>query len=298
MSAPSCTHASTPDAGRRLRACAAIAVLVAAPFAFLRAGAQGMDVPGCGSLTNAYGPYDYTNGADVRDHLPIVEQFHFDRGVESLKGHAQSGPQNLGGDLAYTLRAFPNHHRALDAMGRYQLRAKQAPAPGARLTAECYFERAMAFAPRDGTVHMIYGIYLARKGDLNAALDRYLEALEMTPDSTEVHYNLGLLYADLKRYDDARDQAWIAYGAGFPLLGLRNKLARAGEWRDPPPAPAPEATSDASPGDAPATAGESPPSVPPSASDSGPHPTDAKTETSTPPSDGASEDTTPVTEEP
>jgi hypothetical protein len=149
----------------------------------------GMDVPGCGSLANAYGPYDYTNPTHVRDNLPIVEQYHFDRGVDALKGHAISGPDNLGGDIAYTLRAFPNHHRALDAMGRYQLREKQAPARGARYTAECWFERAMAFAPNDGVVHMVYGIYLARKGDKDAALARYLEALDLLPDSAELHYN-------------------------------------------------------------------------------------------------------------
>jgi hypothetical protein len=202
----------------------------------------GMDVPGCGSLANAYGPYDYTNPTHVRDNLPIVEQYHFDRGVDALKGHAISGPDNLGGDIAYTLRAFPNHHRALDAMGRYQLREKQAPARGARYTAECWFERAMAFAPNDGVVHMVYGIYLARKGDKDAALARYLEALELLPDSAELHYNLGLLYAKLQRYDDALAEAHTAYALGFPLQGLKNQLARAGKWRDPAPQADPATT--------------------------------------------------------
>jgi len=282
---------------RRVCASAATVALAIAVLAFARAGAQGMDVPGCGTLVNAYGPYDYTNPADVRDHLPIVEQFHFDRGVDALKGHAQSGPQSLGGDLAYTLRAFPNHHRALDAMGRYQLRSKQAPAPGARLTAECYFERAMAFAPRDGVVHMVYGIYLARKGDLDAALDRYLEALQMTPESTELHYNLGLLYADMKRYDDARDQAWIAYGSGFPLLGLRNKLVRAGQWRDPPPEPAPGATPDAGATDAPA-AEDGSTSAPSSSGGAESQAESTEPEPATPPTDAVPAEAKPVTEEP
>jgi hypothetical protein len=268
------------------RAPAAGLVLAISLLGSAAARAQGMDVPGCGTLANAYGPYDYTNASDVRDRLPIVEQFHFDRGVDALKGHAQSGPQSLGGDLAYTLRAFPNHHRALDAMGRYQLRAKQAPAPGARLTAECYFERAMAFAPDDGVVHMLYGIYLARKGDLDAALDRYLEALEMTPDSTELHYNLGLLYADMKRYDDALAEAHVAYGAGFPLLGLRNKLLRAGAWRDPP---SPEAAGPSGVATQPASEASPPPDGAGGAAD------DAQTAQ---PDDAASAQPQPVTEEP
>jgi Flp pilus assembly protein TadD len=175
-------------------------------------------------------------------------------------------------------------------MGRYQLQTKQVPAPGARLTAECYFERAMEFAPKDGVVHMLYGIYLARKGDLDAALDRYLEALQMTPDSTELHYNLGLLYADMKRYDDALDEAHVAYGAGFPLLGLRNKLLRAGAWRDPPPeAPAsPDAATETQP-----ESESSQPSAP--APDGADGDTDAQTAQ---PDDAASAEPEPVTEEP
>jgi hypothetical protein len=289
-------HGSAHRSGALVWAGATLVALTLLLVAARQSGAQGMDVPGCGSLLNAFGPFDYTNPAHVRDHLAIVEQFHFDRGVDSLKGHAQSGRDMLGGDLAYTLRAFPNHHRALDAMGRYQLQSKQTPAPGARMSAECYFERAMVFAPHDGVVHMVYGIYLARQGDLDAALERYLEALQMTPDSTELHYNLGLLYADMKRYDDARDQAWLAYGSGFPLLGLRNKLLRAGEWRDPPPTPAPESTPDAGSSAAPGAADESPPpdSAPASAgSQAGNEPPPAAA-----PIDAEPAEAQPATEEP
>ena len=44
---------------------------------------------------------------------------------------------------------------------------------------------------------------------------------------------MGLLYTDLKRYDDALRHAHRAYALGFPLPGLQRKLARAGKWRDP-----------------------------------------------------------------
>jgi Flp pilus assembly protein TadD len=244
----------------RPKATAGAALLAAIAWAALPPVALAQDVPGCGTLVNAYGPFDYTNPVDVRDKLPIVETYHFDRGVDALRGHAQSGANNLGGDLDYTLRAFPNHHRALDAMGRYQLRTKQAPPPGARFTAECYFERALTFAPGDGVAMMVYGIYLARKGDTDAALARYEEALKLMPDSSELHYNLGLLYANLGRYDEALAEAHAAYGRGFPLLGLRNKLVRAGAWRDPPPVPAADATTpaDATPPAADADAGVAP----------------------------------------
>ena len=45
--------------------------------------------------------------------------------------------------------------------------------------------------------------------------------------------DLGLAYADLKQYDKALESAHRAYGAGFPLPGLKNKLKRAGKWREP-----------------------------------------------------------------
>jgi Flp pilus assembly protein TadD len=98
----------------------------------------------------------------------------------------------------------------------------------------------MAFAPTDGTVHMVYGIYFTRKGDRDAALEQYLEAQKLMPESVELHYNLGLLYTSLARYDDALSEAHQAYAGGFPLMGLKNKLMRLGVWRDPPAAaPAP-----------------------------------------------------------
>ena len=67
----------------------------------------------CGPLeTGGYGPYDYTNPIHFREKLPIVEGAHFDAGVESLRGHLKKNAGTLDGDLDYTLRAFPNHHRA------------------------------------------------------------------------------------------------------------------------------------------------------------------------------------------
>ena len=64
----------------------------------------------CGSLVNGYGPFDYRTSAK---QLDIVEKYHFTSDVESLK-HGKAG--YLGTDLDYTLRASPNHHRALMAM--------------------------------------------------------------------------------------------------------------------------------------------------------------------------------------
>ena len=82
-----------------LAALAALAVLVSVSRA---ADAQGM---ACGDLQNAYGPYDYRTATEFQKHL--VEGAHFTPEVESLKG--ARGSATVGGDIDYTLRAFPNH---------------------------------------------------------------------------------------------------------------------------------------------------------------------------------------------
>ena len=66
----------------------------------------------CGSLQNGYGPHDYRSD---KDKLQIVEQYHMTPKVVNLVA-GESG--YIGGDLDYTLRAFPNHHVALMAMAK------------------------------------------------------------------------------------------------------------------------------------------------------------------------------------
>src|SRR4051794_26054278 len=68
----------------------------------------------CGSLANAYGPFDYRS--TDKTALNMVEGPHFPPKVEALIS-GNSGP--IGAELGYTLRAFPNHHRALLAVMRY-----------------------------------------------------------------------------------------------------------------------------------------------------------------------------------
>ena len=115
----------------------------------------------CGNLENAYGPYDYTNGEHFTNRLPIVEAGHFNSDVETLTA-GLSG--TIMSDLDYTLRAFPNHHRALNAMGRYKLQKRRDFEEF--YSAECYFARAIAFKPEDSVVYQIYAIYLHKSGKL------------------------------------------------------------------------------------------------------------------------------------
>ena len=52
----------------------------------------------------------------------------------------------------------------------------------------------------------------------------------LAPNSSEAHYNIGLMYTEMEEYPLAREHAQKAYSLGFPLPGLRSKLQRAGQW--------------------------------------------------------------------
>jgi len=180
----------------------------------------------CGGLNNAYGPFDYRTD---KDKLGVVEAFHFTPEVAGLiKGKSGS----LGGDLDYTLRAFPNHTRALMAMVQLGSREKSARVSGAHYSVECYFQRAVRFRGDDGMVKMIYANYLVRIGRGKEALKQLEDAESLNDDDTSLNYNMGLVHFELKNFDKALFYAHRAYTAGFPLPGLRDKLKRAGKWRD------------------------------------------------------------------
>ena len=214
------------------RAIAAVLVTVlSGPAA--TAVAQETDGANCGSLVNAFGPFDYTNPLHTTEQagrgehpLSLVERAHFTREVENLvRGESSYDPLE---DLEYTLRAFPNHHRALYSMANYHLR--KGLSKRGQYTIDCWFDRAVRFAPSDAVVRIVYGVFLAKKGDEQGALDQYRQGLDMNPRLAEGHYNIGLLYANLDQMDMAVDHAKRAYELGYPLPGLRNRLRRVGAW--------------------------------------------------------------------
>jgi len=192
----------------------------------------------CPDHTGGYGPFDYTKSVDVAEHLGVVEQFHFTPQVESLTRGASG---TIGGDLDYTIRAFPNHHRALDALSKLSIKVKSARPRGLNCSVEGYFERAIRFQPQDGALHMIYGLHLRRWNKIEEAKKHFELAAKLAPDDNNVMYNLGLVYADLNDWEKASTYAQKAYGGGFSLPGLKNKLVKAGKWKEPiPPVAQPE----------------------------------------------------------
>ena len=199
-------------------------------------GAQSLP-PECGTMKQSLGPFDYTDPADTvrvpgrgSTMLEVVEGNHFGPDVENLV-RGQSSADILD-DLEFTLRAFPNHHRALQSTATYHLRNDMSRS--GRMSIDCWFNRAVYFRPQDATVRLVYGIYLARKGDGHEAEIQYKEALRLRGNMAEAHYNIGLLYAGREEYTLAYEHAERAYALGHPLPGLRNRLLRAGAWQEEP----------------------------------------------------------------
>lgn len=197
-------------------------------FATAAGNAQAQDV--CGPLKNAYGPYDYRISRGST--LDVVESHHFTPQVEALI----SGQEGyVGSDLDYTLRAFPNHHRALLSLIRFAEKLKLPKDPNMHWSFECYFERAIRFQRNDPIARMLYATYLGRQNRLPEAKQQLQAAAvaAAADDNPFTYYNIGMVYADLKDWDNALSQAHKAYKMGFNQPGLRDRLKAAGKWQEP-----------------------------------------------------------------
>jgi tetratricopeptide (TPR) repeat protein len=183
----------------------------------------------CGPVKRlgGFGPFDYRDKANLAHNLPIVETYHFTPNIENLI-HGETS--KIGGDISYTLRAFPNHHRALNAITRLATREKTAKPQGSAYTVDCWFDRAIRWRQDDGTVRMLFANYLTQTKKMNEALEQYQAAEKLLPESPNVAYNFGLFYFERKDYDKAREYAKKAYAKGFPLDGLKKKLMSIGKW--------------------------------------------------------------------
>jgi tetratricopeptide (TPR) repeat protein len=202
--------------------------------------AQATD-PECGNpFVNTFGPHDYR--VEQGQKRKIVEDYHFTPQVELLvSGHSAS----LGSDIDYTLRAFPNHHRALISMMNLGAKMKTAMPQGAQFSVECYFKRALKFRPDDTVARMIYAKYLISDGRKADAIRQVEFAAQGAQDDGFAQYNAGLIYLELGEFDKALQQAHKALGLGFERPGLKQQLQAAGKWVDPPPGEAAGAASSA-----------------------------------------------------
>lgn len=242
MNSPIAPHSFAPGSatGRALLMGCLFGLLLTGALLPGRAAAQ-VSAGTCGSLKNAFGPYDYR-----RDHfrpppgdnqrwevmLNLVEIGHFTPVVEGLiRGTTTNRP---GPDLDYTLRAIPNHHRALAAVLRLWERTKQPMPGGLPKSVECYFERAVRFAPNDHIARMLYVSYMIKNRRLDDATQHMTIVRNEAGENAFAHYNLGMLYADAGMYDDALTQAHRAQALGLGQKELEFRLKSAGRWKDAP----------------------------------------------------------------
>jgi len=193
------------------------------------------------SLDNHYGPFDYTNPEHFSVRLPIVDSHHYTQDIIRSAQRISDRPLpplDIVDNLDYTLRAFPNHHRALISMADYLLYlSKNDINRYSELTRrfrvpECYFERAIKFKPTDATVRLIYGIFLVKKKELNRALTEMEKALELRKDDPEILYNIGLIYYKQNKLEKSAEYAKRAYDLGYLLPFLRGKLKKLGKWKN------------------------------------------------------------------
>lgn len=212
------------------RAVAAARLSLVAYLLWLCCNVQAAASNPCGELHDGhYGPYDYrTQKAPLR----IVESSHFGPSIEALIG----SEWNLAGNLNYTLKSAPNHHRALHALVRFGEKFRSTQTEHLEFSIECYFDRAIRFRPDDRIVRSLYARYLGKLGRKQAAIEQLQAATILAEDDGFSHYNIGLVYAELGEYDRAAEQARRAQALGFERPELIEQLKRANRWPAADPA--------------------------------------------------------------
>ena len=155
---------------------------------------------------------------------------HFQPFVEQLI-RGQTGA--LGADIAFTLRAIPNHPNALMSMMLLGEKEKTSNPRGSDYSVECWFERAIRFRPDDNVVRMIYTNFLTKNKRRPEAMQQLDIVLTMAKDNALTYNNVGLLYFDLGEYQKALVQAHKAIELGLNRPDLPRQLQSVGKWSDP-----------------------------------------------------------------
>ncbi len=218
-------NGSRPQISKRLIACFVL-------YALISTHAQAL-VEG--------GPNDYYDPSPwTKKYLRSVTALHLvpaEAQVKKGRSSASSGKSyNIWEEIDFTLRWFPNHPEGLRFMADWLPKYPHPPDKDV----EYYFQKAIEYRPTpelrpvDATARVLYAIYLHKQKKYQKAQEQYESALAITPDNSEIHYNLGLLFVERKNYSAALKHAQTAYTLGFPLPGLRNKLKKAGAWEDMP----------------------------------------------------------------
>ena len=182
----------------------------------------------CGDpFHNNFGPFDYRTATKAQ--RDIVETYHFTR----LSRHCDTveSTYKIGGTSPTRFGPFRT------ILGRYW---RWETLHGGERTTDRTARDIPSTAGSSG--QFSFGLMTVRSGLCTGfpslamtkpkdALEQLQKADELIPNDANVHYNLGLVYFDLKDYGNSLKHAKIAYGLGFPLGGLRSMLESVHEWR-------------------------------------------------------------------
>ena len=184
------------------------------------------------------GPNDYYDTDSwTHEYRRSVESNHLAPALNQVtNGYTGGKHYNIWAEIDFILRWFPNHPEGLQFMVRWLPKHSHPPDKDV----EYYFQRAIEYRPTpelrpvDATVRVLYAIHLHKQKKYQKSQEQYELALSITPNNSEIHYNLGLLLVAKNDYPAALKHAHIAYSMGFPLPGLKNKLKKLGVWKDIP----------------------------------------------------------------
>ncbi len=163
---------------------------------------------------------------------------HYCSGVVWVqRGKAEPDPQqrkffftNAVGDLSYFTARVPPESGIM-AKALYSL-AEAYNGLGDRTTAMQTLTEAVQSHPENASTHVALGLFLRNNKDLAGALAALEHGVQVIGDSAsaELDYDLALVLLESDRKEEAVKYARKAYELGYPLPGLRMKLARMGLW--------------------------------------------------------------------
>lgn len=112
-------------------------------------------------------------------------------------------------ELAFVLRYFPNHPKALQLMGAIGIQTED---PSLAIP---YFENALRFYPQYAITYAQYGRYLVDTGNIHAGIRHLKKATEMDPGLARAFAELAKAYAKSGSPDLARQAAAKARELGY-----------------------------------------------------------------------------------
>jgi tetratricopeptide (TPR) repeat protein len=197
-----------------------------------------------------FGPFDYydTRSTPTKAYA-LVESAHL--GPKTQLMLRQGDKCGYWGDLDYTLRAFPNHPRALKMMAEFlktnvscniggpppattsalDLAAQIESGRWEGRTMEYYFETAIKYRPQYTETRVLFARALRDVGKRDQAVEVLQEALKQDAGSSAAHYEIGTLLLAKGDKQAALRHARKAYQLGSPPAALRDQLVAAGIWK-------------------------------------------------------------------